>query len=165
MITTMGMAMAITITIQVITIESFGSVSASGLICRRLRLPMIDEYRLLCSFHITKKNPCKVPKRIHMAEREKMKREHLNELFLELAAALVDYENKLRTTVTWKVIYKRVSLMGNPEKGAAEVLNQSFLKLLGICRNDVAEGWTAIKPMVDLFGKHSFVVISHLFLF
>ncbi|KAI3708400.1 hypothetical protein L2E82_37569 [Cichorium intybus] len=59
-----------------------------------------------------------------MAEREKMKREHLNELFLELAAALVDYENKLRTTVTWKVIYKRVSLMGNPEKGAAEVLNQ-----------------------------------------
>ncbi|KAI3498419.1 hypothetical protein L1887_34194 [Cichorium endivia] len=36
----------------------------------------------------------------------------------------VDYENKPRTTVTWKAIYKRISLMGNPEKGAAEVLNQ-----------------------------------------
>ncbi|KAI3522769.1 hypothetical protein L1887_00819 [Cichorium endivia] len=26
--------------------------------------------------------------------------------------------------VIWKAIYNRVSLMGNPEKGAAEVLNQ-----------------------------------------
>ncbi|CAI8610040.1 unnamed protein product [Vicia faba] len=35
-------------------------------------------------------SPCrmKVPKRIHKAEREKMKREHLNELFLDLANAL-----------------------------------------------------------------------------
>lgn len=30
----------------------------------------------------------KVPKRIHKAEREKLKREHLNELFLDLANAL-----------------------------------------------------------------------------
>ncbi|KAK9065446.1 hypothetical protein SSX86_014845 [Deinandra increscens subsp. villosa] len=36
----------------------------------------------------------------------------------------VDYENKPATTVTWKAIYKRISLMGNPEKGATEVLNQ-----------------------------------------
>ncbi|XP_071696315.1 transcription factor bHLH47-like [Rutidosis leptorrhynchoides] len=36
----------------------------------------------------SKKNPGKVPKRIHKAEREKLKREHLNELFLELAGAL-----------------------------------------------------------------------------
>ncbi|KAD0423218.1 hypothetical protein E3N88_44285 [Mikania micrantha] len=36
----------------------------------------------------SKKNPAKVPKRIHKAEREKLKREHLNELFLELAGAL-----------------------------------------------------------------------------
>lgn len=33
-------------------------------------------------------NQGKVPKRIHKAEREKMKREHLNELFLDLANAL-----------------------------------------------------------------------------
>nr|XP_043607109.1 transcription factor bHLH47 [Erigeron canadensis]XP_043607110.1 transcription factor bHLH47 [Erigeron canadensis]XP_043607111.1 transcription factor bHLH47 [Erigeron canadensis] len=36
----------------------------------------------------SRKNLGKVPKRIHKAEREKLKREHLNELFLELAAAL-----------------------------------------------------------------------------
>ncbi|KAJ1438941.1 Myc-type, basic helix-loop-helix [Sesbania bispinosa] len=35
-----------------------------------------------------KMNQGKVPKRIHKAEREKMKREHLNELFLDLANAL-----------------------------------------------------------------------------
>ncbi|KAK8692951.1 hypothetical protein V6N13_070552 [Hibiscus sabdariffa] len=35
-----------------------------------------------------RKNKGKVPKRIHKAEREKLKREHLNELFLGLANAL-----------------------------------------------------------------------------
>jgi len=33
----------------------------------------------------------KVPKRIHKAEREKMKREHLNELFLDLANAIGNF--------------------------------------------------------------------------
>ncbi|XP_028788500.1 transcription factor bHLH47 isoform X1 [Neltuma alba] len=35
-----------------------------------------------------KKNQGKIPKRIHKAEREKMKREHLNDLFVDLANAL-----------------------------------------------------------------------------
>ncbi|XP_058083855.1 transcription factor BHLH062 isoform X2 [Magnolia sinica] len=35
-----------------------------------------------------KKNPGKPPKKIHKAEREKLKRDHLNELFLELGHAL-----------------------------------------------------------------------------
>ncbi|EYU24387.1 hypothetical protein ABFS82_04G158700 [Erythranthe guttata] len=38
--------------------------------------------------HSSKKNKGKVPKRIHKSEREKMKREHLNELFLALANSL-----------------------------------------------------------------------------
>ncbi|CAK9158678.1 unnamed protein product [Ilex paraguariensis] len=38
--------------------------------------------------HAGKKNQRKVPKRIHKSEREKMNREHLNELFLALANAL-----------------------------------------------------------------------------
>ncbi|KAL0335611.1 UNVERIFIED_CONTAM: Transcription factor [Sesamum radiatum] len=38
--------------------------------------------------HSSKNNKGKVPKRIHKAEREKMKREHLNELFLALANSL-----------------------------------------------------------------------------
>ncbi|KAG9154735.1 hypothetical protein Leryth_014230 [Lithospermum erythrorhizon] len=36
----------------------------------------------------SKKKPSKVPKRIHKAERERMKRENLNELFIALANAL-----------------------------------------------------------------------------
>ena len=35
-----------------------------------------------------RKNQKKVPKRIHKAEREKMKREHLNDLFSDLSDAL-----------------------------------------------------------------------------
>ncbi|KAK1258146.1 Transcription factor bHLH47 [Acorus gramineus] len=35
-----------------------------------------------------KKNPGKVPRKIHKAEREKLKRDHLNELFVELGNAL-----------------------------------------------------------------------------
>ncbi|XP_059303591.1 transcription factor bHLH47 [Lycium ferocissimum] len=42
----------------------------------------------LDSSHIGKKIQKKVPRRIHKAEREKLKREHLNELFLGLADAL-----------------------------------------------------------------------------
>ncbi|KAK6153399.1 hypothetical protein DH2020_013038 [Rehmannia glutinosa] len=38
--------------------------------------------------HTNKKNHGKIPKRIHKAEREKMKREQLNELFLALANSL-----------------------------------------------------------------------------
>ncbi|XP_057951708.1 transcription factor bHLH47-like [Malania oleifera] len=41
----------------------------------------------------SKKNHVKVPKRIHKSEREKLKREHLNELFLDLANA-IDLSNQ-----------------------------------------------------------------------
>lgn len=36
----------------------------------------------------------------------------------------VDYEKKPGATVTWKAIYKRISMMGNREKGSSNVLNQ-----------------------------------------
>ncbi|XP_071719728.1 pentatricopeptide repeat-containing protein At1g02150-like [Rutidosis leptorrhynchoides] len=36
----------------------------------------------------------------------------------------VDYEKKPGTIVTWKAIYKRISLMGSREKGSSNVLNQ-----------------------------------------
>ncbi|GKG08154.1 hypothetical protein Tco_0333986, partial [Tanacetum coccineum] len=41
-----------------------------------------------CTLQPSKKSPGKVPKRINNAEREKLKCEHLNELFFELAGAL-----------------------------------------------------------------------------
>ncbi|PWA75803.1 tetratricopeptide-like helical domain-containing protein [Artemisia annua] len=36
----------------------------------------------------------------------------------------LDYEKKQPTPVTWKAIYKRISMMGNREKGSSSVLNQ-----------------------------------------
>lgn len=42
----------------------------------------------MCRHCPTKKNKSRVPKRVHKAEREKLKREHLNDLFLDLANAV-----------------------------------------------------------------------------
>lgn len=53
-----------------------------------------DCVKLSCySSHLGKKNQKKAPKRVHKAEREKLKREHLNELFLGLANALGNVMN------------------------------------------------------------------------
>ncbi|KAL0364697.1 UNVERIFIED_CONTAM: Transcription factor [Sesamum angustifolium] len=50
--------------------------------------------------HSSKNNKGKVPKRIHKAEREKMKREHLNELVLALANSLdLSDQNNGKATV------------------------------------------------------------------
>ncbi|KAK7347267.1 hypothetical protein VNO80_21795 [Phaseolus coccineus] len=46
-----------------------------------------------------KMNQGKVPRKIHKAEREKMKREHLNELFLDLASALDVNENNGKASI------------------------------------------------------------------
>ncbi|CAJ1944071.1 unnamed protein product [Sphenostylis stenocarpa] len=46
-----------------------------------------------------KTNQGKVPRKIHKAEREKMKREHLNELFLDLANALDVNENNGKASI------------------------------------------------------------------
>lgn len=51
----------------------------------------MSESCLWCRPCPTKKNQGKAPKRIHKAEREKMKREHLNELFIDLANALGNF--------------------------------------------------------------------------
>ncbi|KAK1308098.1 Protein disulfide isomerase-like 5-3 [Acorus calamus] len=50
----------------------------------------IDHYTAFSN----KKNPGKVPRKIHKAEREKLKHDHLNELFVELGNALEAYEKK-----------------------------------------------------------------------
>lgn len=60
---------------------------------------------LFISLHTTKKNPGKVPKRIHKAEREKMKREHLNDLFLELAGALGNFSTTLINLYLFNIFF------------------------------------------------------------
>lgn len=48
----------------------------------------------------SKKNHGKIPKRIHKAEREKMKREHLNESFLALASSLeLSHQNNGKASI------------------------------------------------------------------
>ncbi|KAK1327200.1 Transcription factor bHLH47 [Acorus calamus] len=46
-----------------------------------------------------KKNPGKVPRKIHKAEREKLKRDHLNELFVELGNALDTSSKAVETSL------------------------------------------------------------------
>ncbi|KAL2552311.1 transcription factor bHLH [Forsythia ovata] len=47
-----------------------------------------DHVNVITRLHPNKKDPGKVPKKIHKAEREKLKRDHLNVLFSELSKAL-----------------------------------------------------------------------------
>lgn len=44
-----------------------------------------------CRLSTRKKNPGKVPKKVHKSEREKLKRDHMNVLFLELGNALGNF--------------------------------------------------------------------------
>ncbi|CAI9283933.1 unnamed protein product [Lactuca saligna] len=79
--------------------------------------------------HTTKKNPGKVPKRIHKAEREKMKREHLNELFLELAGALeLTEQNSGKACIlseTTRVVKDMIDQIKSLKKENATLLSES----------------------------------------
>lgn len=75
------------------------------------------------------KNPGKVPKRIHKAEREKMKRERLNELFLELAGALeVSEQNSGKASIlgeTTRVVKEMLDQIKSLKKENADLLSES----------------------------------------
>ncbi|KAL4566529.1 hypothetical protein LXL04_030645 [Taraxacum kok-saghyz] len=79
--------------------------------------------------HTTKKNPGKVPKRIHKAEREKMKREHLNELFLELAGALeLSEQNSGKASIlgeTTRAVKDMIDQIKSLKKENATLLSES----------------------------------------
>ncbi|XP_024964692.1 transcription factor bHLH47-like [Cynara cardunculus var. scolymus] len=82
----------------------------------------------------SKKNLGKVPKRIHKAEREKMKREHLNELFLKLAEALeVGEQNSGKASIlgeTTRFIKVMLDQIKSLKKENAALLSESqYVKL------------------------------------
>jgi len=56
-------------------------------------------------------NKGKVPKRIHKSEREKLKREQLNELFLELASALGKFNGFFFLTMIFVFIENWINLL------------------------------------------------------
>ncbi|GJW79195.1 hypothetical protein Tco_0140877, partial [Tanacetum coccineum] len=84
--------------------------------------------------HPSKKSPGKVPKRINNAEREKLKCEHLNELFFELAGALVEFMHHRISYQPSKKSPGKVPKRTNKaerEKLKREHLNELFLELDG----------------------------------
>nr|GEX26139.1 zinc ion binding protein [Tanacetum cinerariifolium] len=60
----------------------------------------------------------------------------------------VDYEKKPGTSVTWKAIYKRISLMGDPEKDMRTRANLS--KALGQIVKDISKGCGSVESFVSL---------------
>ncbi|XP_071703098.1 transcription factor bHLH47-like [Rutidosis leptorrhynchoides] len=71
----------------------------------------------------------KLPKRIHKAEREKLKREHLNELFLELADALeLADQNSGKASIlgeTTRVVKDMLDQIKSVKKENAALLSES----------------------------------------
>lgn len=68
-----------------------------------------DHLNVAARLHPNKKNPGKVPKKIHKAEREKLKRDHMNVLFSELGKALEpEYPNNGKACI----LKDTVRLMG-----------------------------------------------------
>lgn len=82
----------------------------------------------------SKKNLGKVPKRIHKADREKMKREHLNQLFLKLADALeMGEQNSRKASIlgeTSRSIKSMLDKIKSLKKENAALLSESqYVKL------------------------------------
>ncbi|XP_047338366.1 transcription factor bHLH47-like [Impatiens glandulifera] len=78
---------------------------------------------------IGQKNKGKVPKRVHKSEREKMKREHLNDLFINLANALgLSEANNGKASIlaeTSRVLKDVYSIVDNLKRENATLLSES----------------------------------------
>ncbi|KAI3504651.1 hypothetical protein L2E82_46579 [Cichorium intybus] len=101
--------------------------------------------------HTTKKNPSKVPKRIHKAEREKMKREHLNELFLELAGALeITEENSGKACIlseTTRVVKDMLDQIKSLKKENATLLSES--QYVMVERNELEDETCSLQKQIS----------------
>ncbi|KAI3673426.1 hypothetical protein L6452_39545 [Arctium lappa] len=101
--------------------------------------------------HPGKKNPGKVPKRIHKAEREKMKREHLNELFLELAGALeLTEQNSGKASIlgeTTRVVKDMLDQIKSLKKENAALLSES--QYVTVERNELQDETSALQKQIS----------------
>ncbi|XP_024977326.1 transcription factor bHLH47-like [Cynara cardunculus var. scolymus] len=101
--------------------------------------------------HPSKKNPGKVPKRIHKAEREKMKREHLNELFLELAGALeLTEQNSGKASIlgeTTRVVKDMLDQIKSLKKENAALLSES--QYVTVERNELQDETCALQKQIS----------------
>ncbi|MFS7939750.1 putative transcription factor bHLH family [Helianthus anomalus] len=99
----------------------------------------------------SKKNPVKVPKRIHKAEREKLKREHLNELFLELAGALeLTEQNSGKASVlgeTTRVVKDMIDQIKSLKKENAAL--QSETQYVTVERNELQDETCTLQKQIS----------------
>ncbi|XVF50144.1 hypothetical protein PTKIN_Ptkin04bG0072300 [Pterospermum kingtungense] len=93
----------------------------------------------------------KVPKRIHKAEREKLKREHLNELFLDLANALdPNCQNNGKASILCEATRLLKDLFGQVEslkKENASLLSESHY--VNIEKNELKEENSTLETQIQ----------------
>ncbi|KAG8652461.1 transcription factor bHLH47 isoform X2 [Manihot esculenta] len=97
------------------------------------------------------RNKGKVPKRIHKAEREKLKREQLNELFLQLASALeLTQPNNGKASILSEATRLLKDLLGQIEglnKENASLLSES--RYVTIEKNELKEENSALETQIE----------------
>lgn len=98
-----------------------------------------------------KKNQGKVPKRIHKAEREKLKREQLNELFLDLANALeLDEDNNGKASILNEATRLLKSISGQVEclrMVNAKLLSESHYVTME--KNELKDEKSALEAQIE----------------
>lgn len=118
--------------------------------CTFSKITMGAEKSPTC-LHTTKKNPGKAPKRIHKAEREKMKREHLNELFLELAGALeLTEQNSGKASIlteTTRVVKDMFDQIKSLKKENATLLSES--QYVMVERNELEDETCGLQKQIS----------------
>ncbi|XP_030513611.1 transcription factor bHLH47 isoform X2 [Rhodamnia argentea] len=98
-----------------------------------------------------KKNQGKVPKRVHKAEREKQKREHLNELFQDLASALeLNQQNSGKASILCEAGRLLKEIFGQIEglkKENVALLSES--RYVTVEKNELKEENSALEAQIE----------------
>ncbi|XP_030458144.2 transcription factor bHLH47 [Syzygium oleosum] len=98
-----------------------------------------------------KKNQGKVPKRIHKAEREKQKREHLNELFQDLASALeLNQQNNGKASILCEAARLLKEIYGQIDglkKDNVSLLSES--RYVTVEKNELKEENSALEAQIE----------------
>ncbi|KAJ7978414.1 transcription factor bHLH47 [Quillaja saponaria] len=131
--------------------------------------PLVDNVNMLKEasgkrLRPSKKNPGKAPKRIHKAEREKLKREHLNELFLDLANALeLTEENNGKASILCEAARLLRDLLAQIKCLKKE--NESLLSescYVNVEKNELKEENSALESQIEKLHGELEARVAHL---
>ncbi|XP_031269019.1 transcription factor bHLH47-like [Pistacia vera] len=130
--------------------------------------PLVDEVNVLTDPSIdrpcpTKKNQGKAPRRIHKAEREKMKREHLNELFIDLANALeLNQQNSGKASILCEATRLLKDLFGQIDslrKENASLLSES--RYVSVEKNELEEENSTLESQIEKLQSEIEARVAH----